>query len=605
MRSLYFTIIMAFSIADIKSQINVTFSVDMTNYLQMGDSVLSGGIRIMGNFQALGAQILNWNVNNQEGVMENIPFSNIWQTTIEFPSNSAGQELGFLFHNGESWGMSEGTIGVSLIVDGVCGIVDPNLPDFVVRKVLIPNQDTAYCYFWDSCQPCFSLDDNNRIEGHVFLDLNGNQTKDDSEPNISNVFVKVFENGNLVNTSITGMQGNYIIPATQGDKLVTVELTEQYTSVSSSQNINFPSSNGDIEIVNFPLELSSTYHDLEIIASLDLMIAGFDGVAQIKVKNNGNIANNLTVTIQIPDHFTINNTAPSATITGNTLTWNINQINALTTQNFSILYNISPPPLYMPGDFVEWLGNVSTVENESITLNNSFRYSLPIFTSYDPNDKTMMRGQSLTPAQANNGNPFIYRIRFQNNGNFPAQFIHVRDTLELGLDANTIRTLDASHDCSLNIIEGRYLDWFFPNIQLPDSLSDPEGSQGYILFSVMPVLPLNLGDSIHNTAHIYFDFNPAVVTNKEVTKIELPSQIKNLDKWELQAFYNVMSDKISIKGLTSEVSEVRLISVSGQLIHFWNRDFDNMKVNQINSGIYIVQIISKGESKAVRLMINR
>lgn len=602
MKNLLRSLIFYFAAISLASaQIEVTFKVDITEYL-LEYELSNDGIKFMSNNEQLGGYQVNCSNINMLCDMENIPNTNVWKITFLFPDSSIGQALHYLFANG-NMPFNEGFQG-SIIVEQGCGIIGSS-GNILERIFIIPNNNYEVCYFWDTCIPCTSLNDYNRIQGNVFLDLNSNQIKDEEEPNVDNSMVKVYENGNLINTIITGLQGNYMIPASQGEKTVTVEMTEQYTSLSSSQNINFPSAYGDIEIVNFPLELSSSYQDLEIIALLNWMVAGYEETATIKVKNNGNIANNLTLSIQIPENFTVNNTTSSATINGNDLTWNISQIEELASQSFNINYTIAPPPTYMPGDFVEWSGNVTVVDNETNILNNVFNYSLPILSSYDPNDKTMMRGQSLTPAQANNGNPFIYRIRFQNNGNFPAQFIHVRDTLELGLDANTIRTLDASHDCSLNITEGRYLDWFFPNIQLPDSLSDPEGSQGYILFSVMPVLPLNLGDSIHNTAHIYFDFNPAVVTNKEVTKIELPSQIKNHDKWELQAFYNVMSDKISIKGLTSEVSEVRLISVSGQLIHFWNKDFDNMKVNQINSGIYIVHIMSKGESKAVRLMINR
>jgi hypothetical protein len=60
------------------------------------------------------------------------------------------------------------------------------------------------------------------------------------------------------------------------------------------------------------------------------------------------------------------------------------------------------------------------------------------------------------------------------------------------------------------------LDFKFPNIMLPDSASNPAGSQGFVQYRIKPKANLPLGTQIENTAHIYFDFNPAVVTNTTV-----------------------------------------------------------------------------------------
>jgi hypothetical protein len=53
---------------------------------------------------------------------------------------------------------------------------------------------------------------------------------------------------------------------------------------------------------------------------------------------------------------------------------------------------------------------------------------------------------------------------------------------------------------------------------LADSTSDPEGSKGFVQYQVKPKVNLPLGTTIENTAHIYFDFNPAVVTNTTINE---------------------------------------------------------------------------------------
>ena len=276
----------------------------------------------------------------------------------------------------------------------------------------------------------------------------------------------------------------------------------------------------------FPLTLVPNYYEIEAVFNPAQMVAGINQTSSIEIQNTGNSVSNLSLTITLPEDQAFVSSVPAPTnVAGGVLTYLIPSIAAYTNFPISITTYLPPPPTFMPGDEITWNLNLSPLPNEESDANNVFSYTLPILSSYDPNDKTMMKGSSITPALVNAGEDFHYRIRFQNTGNFPASFIHVRDTLEAGLNPSTLRMLAASHEYSLTVTDNIYLDWFFPNIQLPDSASDPEGSQGYILFSIQPVLPVSEGDQIENTAHIYFDFNPAVITNTEVTTIETPTSI--------------------------------------------------------------------------------
>ena len=57
------------------------------------------------------------------------------------------------------------------------------------------------------------------------------------------------------------------------------------------------------------------------------------------------------------------------------------------------------------------------------------------------------------------------------------------------------------------------VEFAFYNINLPDSASNEEESHGFLVFDVRPIPGLEMGTIIENTAHIYFDLNPAIVTN--------------------------------------------------------------------------------------------
>ena len=133
---------------------------------------------------------------------------------------------------------------------------------------------------------------------------------------------------------------------------------------------------------------------------------------------------------------------------------------------------------------------------------------------YDPNDKAVepFHEDGFTDIDQED---LIFKIRFQNTGNAPAYNIQIRDTLPESLDVESIQYIAGSHDAHLTFarLDDRILIFSFNNINLPDSTSDFEGSQGFLMFRVSLNEELPEGTLIENTAHIYFDNNPVVVTN--------------------------------------------------------------------------------------------
>jgi hypothetical protein len=65
---------------------------------------------------------------------------------------------------------------------------------------------------------------------------------------------------------------------------------------------------------------------------------------------------------------------------------------------------------------------------------------------------------------------------------------------------------------------------------LPDSLTDPIGSKGYFIFSIKRLNSVP-GTTINNTASIYFDFNPPIITNTTSNtyydKVNLPNNAQS------------------------------------------------------------------------------
>ena len=97
----------------------------------------------------------------------------------------------------------------------------------------------------------------------------------------------------------------------------------------------------------------------------------------------------------------------------------------------------------------------------------------------------------------------VYILRFQNLGTAPAFDVVIRDTLSEHFDISSIRPGVASHDYTFHLEGNGVAVFTFENINLPDSTSNPEGSQGFVTFSIRQNEDLPLGTVIKNDAAIY------------------------------------------------------------------------------------------------------
>jgi hypothetical protein len=136
-----------------------------------------------------------------------------------------------------------------------------------------------------------------------------------------------------------------------------------------------------------------------------------------------------------------------------------------------------------------------------------------VLCSYDPNDKHV---EPTGPSYRDNSliaDPLKYTIRFQNEGTYKAFDVVIVDTLESRLDPSTFELLGSSHDVETTITAAGIVTFTFRDIDLPPKSEDEPGSHGYVAFTVRPYATLSGRHEILNTAHIYFDFNPPIVTN--------------------------------------------------------------------------------------------
>jgi uncharacterized repeat protein (TIGR01451 family) len=211
---------------------------------------------------------------------------------------------------------------------------------------------------------------------------------------------------------------------------------------------------------------------------------------------------------------------PSHTsIIGDTVFWNLNNITYSWNQNIHVnFYLDSTLPL---GITIPWkIGYASTQYNDTNQFNNKQNLSFITCTSFDPNDKFVTpRGKTSLGYITKQDKLLTYTVHFQNTGNATAANVVVMDTLSPNVDITTFKVLQASHNYGIEIINNHIVKFKFLGIMLPDSGANQDGSNGDITYSIQQLPNLLAGSEIKNTAHIYFDYNAAIVTGTTLNTI--------------------------------------------------------------------------------------
>jgi hypothetical protein len=227
---------------------------------------------------------------------------------------------------------------------------------------------------------------------------------------------------------------------------------------------------------------------------------------------------------------------------------------------------------------------------------NNANFVATVLNSYDPNDKQCHLPINIDPFEQEN---LGYTVRFQNDGNFPALNVEIRDTISTQLDLSTFRLIASKHPVSFIIDpNSREIVFRFSGIQLQPSQDDLEGSQGYVTYALdeLPNLPLNA--VIENTAYIYFDFNPAIITNTTFN-INGFVGLATAEQEEITLYPNPANDGFYIKGLPQ--GEVTIYSISGQYIKHQKFDAQTkINLSEMESGVYLVHVEGKGVSYILR-----
>ncbi len=303
------------------------------------------------------------------------------------------------------------------------------------------------------------------------------------------------------------------------------------------------------------------------------------------------------MTLNFPAGFTPNTSGlTNAIVTGNTLTFDI--LGLANCIQLTIPFTF---PGNTPAGTSICFDLTASNPNDSNPSNDSDSTCGTVLNSYDPNAKEVNQAEQIDAAVEET---LEYIIHFQNDGNFSAVNVEVVDTLSENLDLSTFRLLGADHSVSFNIDPAtRIVKFVFNAIYLTPSLQDLNASQGYVIYEIKEVAGLGLGDEIENTAYIYFDYNPAIVTNTTYN-VNSALGIKEELKETISLYPNPTSSKFQISG--TDLEEIRIFDMTGKEVQVSNlTNTNSVDVENLSNGVYTCIITGKTNVYQQKLTIKK
>jgi uncharacterized repeat protein (TIGR01451 family) len=340
------------------------------------------------------------------------------------------------------------------------------------------------------------------MSGHVYYDVNGNGVEDAGDQPLSNQQIQILPDNVLI---YTDPNGDYTFGGSYNTSYTLTIMPGASWTVTSTPLAYTITLLADVTDLDFGLLGPPPTIGLETYVMHTWAACSTPKRFNVKIKNTGTAdIDTGYVRFWWPNVTPLDSTYPTADVViGDTLYWYYSNLPIGQTKTFSAW-------LYIPGP-----GIVSDAYAFSYGENGSLQgfsqgFDSDIVTcAYDPNDKNPNR-DTITALDY----PIDYTIRFQNTGTDSAHNIIIHDTLSSLLDWTSFEFIESSHPVSVQMNPGNgAVAFIYNDIFLPDSNVNEPASHGQLSYRIYPLMSVPAGSAIHNTASIYFDANPPVVTN--------------------------------------------------------------------------------------------
>jgi hypothetical protein len=446
----------------------------------------------------------------------------------------------------------------------------------------------------------------------AFVDDNNNGVKDVGENNFTHGSFVVDQNNSGAPTNVSTPLGTYTIYDTTSNTYdfsyaIDAEFGSYYAATATSYNDIHIASNPN-QVLYFPVTLTQGFNDVTVaILPSSAPRPGFVYNNIIQYKNLGNTAATGILTFVKDPAVTIVNVNTAGIVnTTDGFSYSFTNLAPNEARHITVSMSVPPLPTVALSQLLTDTVTISAPANDINLTNNDFANTQVIVGSYDPNDKMEAHGGKIQFDQFSQDEYLYYTVRFQNTGTANALDVRLEDVLDAQLDETSFEMVDASHNYVLER-KNNQLVWKFNYINLIGAIQNEELSKGYVTFKIKVKPGFAIGDIIPNKARIYFDTNPAIVTNTFNTEFVQSLGNPTFNTNTISLYPNPASTNINIIQNNNDTLEsLRFYDVSGKTIKQIDKIANaevTVDISALAKGIYFVEIITINRSKVIKKLI--
>jgi len=432
--------------------------------------------------------------------------------------------------------------------------------------------------------------------GRLFADMNQNNLFDAGDfplqyagvlSNPENAFSYTFVDGTYAVSFDETVTDYELFPQDMAHWTVTTDSLSYHLAIDS-----LPGNAGNLDFGFYPTEFS---HELKSELTGGYPRCNTTVNYWLTVRNTGSTLPSGTIHLQLDSSITyVGATTNPAAVNGQDIYWHYDSLAYFSGQQIKI--KVLLPDFNSMGDELQSLLTVTADSSGTELFSYTDTLNQLLVCAYDPNDKSAVpAGEGLAGHIPMSTEWIDYTVRFQNTGNDTAITVIIRDLIDLHLNGSSFQLLASSHPVHISSDENGLMSFKFNNIMLPDSTTNEAGSHGFISYRVQLRDGIPVGSEIENTAFIYFDQNPAVITNTTVHTLSSALAIEELNNNGFIIFPNPFKDGFTIK-LTDNITgnyDVAVLSITGDQVFAKKGLTDTnqyIELPAIPRGIYFVRV---------------
>ncbi len=438
------------------------------------------------------------------------------------------------------------------------------------------------------------------VSGTMFFDSNQNKLLDVNEPGINLAKVQITPDNSI---AFTDSAGEFTLGSLGGQQTLSYDIfsVPDLSLYTDSATYTF-NATGNISGKDFGFISTLPNYSVQVKNLYIFPRCNTQQYFTYKIRNTSNVTYDITAWVKKDPLMTfISSPITPSLISNDTIYWNFTGIAPYTEISVSALFSL-------PG-----LGNVITITAGANSLDaigmqqlsHQLSFTRTVVCAVDPNDKQVIPEGILLPHFTLMSDTLEYFIRFQNTGNDTAFNVVVLDTLDAQLDFNTFYVTGSSHSMQTELESNGAIRFNFENIMLVDSVANEPESHGWIKYTVQAQTGLPDTTLINNTAHIYFDFNAAVVTNTTFNTLLYVLPVGLNEANESSGVFikpNPLNESALLSFINPDAAEYTftIYAITGNKVAPQQKTRGNeftINRNKLSNGIYFYQLLNNQTQK--------